>query len=245
MKSSTQRSTNSGATTNAEQSLVGIGLYTVSEAERLVDVRSQTIRRWLRGYRTRSQTTGREMPPVWRAEVLPINNVLGLSFLDLMELRFVRAFRRHGVSLTIIRKTAERAEELFQRDHPFTRARFRTDGRDIFAEIVEKEGGRKLLDLSRNQYAFHQMLDSSLYASLEISLGDDVLRWYPLFPKKSVIVDPQWAFGRPITAKGGVPTEVLAKAVEVEGSVNRVARWYEVPVQAVRAAVEFEDKLAA
>lgn len=227
------------------QALVGIGLYTVPEATRLIRVPARRIRRWLTGYRTRGGEAGQMMPPVWRGQVLPIKGAVGLGFLDLMELRFVEAFRRHGVSLSVIRRAAQRAEELFQRDHPFTRFQFKTDGRGIFADIAAASGDSKILDLARSQYAFHRVVDPSLYASMEFSADEDVLRWYPLYPNTSVAVDPKRAFGRPIVRESGVPTDILAQAVEVDGSEHVVARYYEVPLKAVRAAVDFEKTLAA
>jgi hypothetical protein len=42
-----------------------------------------------------------------------------------------------------------------------------------------------------------------------------------------------------------VPTEVLHRAVAVEGSYAKVARLYEVSLAEVRSAVTFEKKLAA
>ena len=73
-----------------------------------------------------------------------------------------------------------------------------------------------------------------------------VARWFPLGASRNTIVlDPARAFGRPIVASGGVPTEVLAQAVEVEGSVERVAKLYEVPLPAVRDALAFQRQLAA
>ena len=52
-------------------------------------------------------------------------------------------------------------------------------------------------------------------------------------------------YGRPILDRHGVPTEVLANAAKAAGSVNEVARWYEVPEQEIQDAVEFEQRLAA
>jgi uncharacterized protein (DUF433 family) len=42
-----------------------------------------------------------------------------------------------------------------------------------------------------------------------------------------------------------VPTEILAEAVKLEGSVDAVATIYEVPKAEVRSALEFEQRLAA
>ena len=90
--------------------------------------------------------------------------------------------------------------------------------------------------------AFRTVVEPSL-RDLEFE-ADAVARWYPLGIGRSVVVDPARAFGRPL-AEGGVPTEVLANAATVEGSIGKAARAYEVAPAAVRDAVEFERKLAA
>lgn len=225
--------------------LVGVGLYTVPEASRLTRVPAASIRRWVTGYKYRRDDETFAQPPVWESQVDRVDSITGLGFLDLTEIRFVHAFRKHGVSLHAICLAAQRACELFEHDHPFARKRFKTDGRGIFAEIAQGTGEEKLLDLVKSQYAFHRVVSPSLYASLEFSKKDDVLRWYPMWPRQQVMVDPNQMFGRPVVTDGKVPTETLAQAVKAEGSVERVANWFGVPTKAVQAAVDFEDELAA
>ena len=228
-----------------KQDLIGVGLYTVAEAARLTRVPARRIRRWIVGYSYRRAEEIHDVPAVWGTQIPQVDNTVGLGFLDLMEVRFVDAFRRYGVSWTVIRLAAERACELFERNHPFSLQRFKTDGRCIFAEIIEEAGETKLLDLFRHQYAFHRVVSPSLYAGLEFSNRAEAIRWYPMWPKRQVVVDPRRAFGRPIVAREGVPTAILAKMVEVEYSIERAAKWYDVRPQAVRAAVAFERVLAA
>ena len=73
-----------------------------------------------------------------------------------------------------------------------------------------------------------------------------VARWFPLgMSRRTIVVDPMRAFGRPIVVDGGVPTEVLSQAVEIEGSPERVSKLYEVPLAAVRDSVAFQQQLAA
>ena len=228
-----------------EPKLVGVGLYTVPEAARLTKVPNPTIRRWLFGYRYRRNGHYTELPPVWESQIAPMDSVTGLGFLDLMEIRVVHAFRDYGIGLTDIRLAVERACEIFRSDHPFARKRFQTDGRRIFAEIAEKTGETRLIDLVKSQYAFHRVVKPSLFASLEFSDADEVLRWYPMWPRQQIVVDPEMAFGRPVIRDGHVPTDTLAQAVGSEGSVEQVARWFDVPAVAVRAAVGFEKDLAS
>ena len=59
------------------------------------------------------------------------------------------------------------------------------------------------------------------------------------------MIDPTRSYGKPIAAKSGVPTQVLAQAYEAEGSYKAVAAWYEVDEAAVRHAVRYERRPAA
>jgi uncharacterized protein (DUF433 family) len=167
-----------------------------------------------------------------------------LSFRDLIELRFVKAFRDLGLSLPTIRECFTRAVECVQDDRPFSTQKFRTDGRTIFLEITRDVNEGELLDLKQRQDVFHRMVAPSLH-DLEFD-AEIVARWFPLgVSRKSIVVDPARTFGRPIAAEGGVPTEVLSAAAEVEGSPETVARLYDVPLPAVRDAIAFQQRLAA
>lgn len=55
-----------------------------------------------------------------------------LTFLELVELLFIRMFRDHGVSWSTIRRASERAAEQFGTPCPFAVRRFDTDGNRIF-----------------------------------------------------------------------------------------------------------------
>ncbi|MGZ9103963.1 MAG: hypothetical protein ACXW3Y_13985 [Rhodoplanes sp.] len=59
------------------------------------------------------------------------------------------------------------------------------------------------------------------------------------------MIDPLRSFGKPIDDATGVPVEVLAHAAIVEGSVEKAARAYAVPVRAVEQAAAFARRLAA
>jgi uncharacterized protein (DUF433 family) len=181
---------------------------------------------------------------VWPRQVPNIDDTIGLGFLDLMAARFVDAFRKARVPWPVIRSCAERARELIGADHPFSSQRFRTDGRMIFAEIADREGGRQLLDLAENQLAFGRVFGPSLYAGIEFSERDMPARWWPLGRQTPVVIDPARSFGQPIVSDGGVPTSTLADTVAAEGSVTKVARLYRLKPEAVRAALRFE-RLAA
>ncbi len=227
----------------ADSSLMGVGLYTVPEASRLTGVAAGRLRRWLRGYTFRASEGRATSPPVWQRQVPDIDGALGLGFLDLMEARFVDAFREASVPWRVIRLCAERARGLSAGDHPFSSQRFRTDGRTIFAEVIDQAGETQLLDLVKSQFAFARVIGPSLYAGIEFSDRDMPVRWWPLGRQALIVIDPARSFGQPIVSDGGVPTSTLADAVEAEGSVAKVARLFRLQPQSVRAALRFEQRL--
>lgn len=223
---------------------LGVGIYSVADAARLTSIHAQRIRRWLKGYTFSYDGKVHTSPPVWERQLPDVDGTLALGFLDLMEVRFVDAFRRHGVSWPTIRRAAERARNLYRDTHPFCTESFKTDGHSIFAEVLDQIGETSLLDVVKSQYAFKRILEPYLYTGLEF--GEDRLaRWWPLGRRRQVVIDPQRAFGQPIVADRGVPTVILAAAVRIDQSVEDVALWYEVNPRAVRDAIEFEEKLAA
>jgi DNA-binding transcriptional MerR regulator len=235
----------------SEQDALGRGAYSAVEGLRLLNfdrtgrgraVSRQTITRWLRGY-DHGDDRDRHSDPLWQPDFANENQQIELSFRDLIELRFVKSFRDLGLSLPAIRECYERAAVAVQDARPFSTQRFRTDGKTIFLDITEDLGDGEMIDLRRRQNVFRTVIEPSL-KDLEFD-ASVVARWYPLgSARKSIIVDPLRAFGRPL-ARAGVPTSILKSAVQIEGSIARVACLYEVPTGEVRDAFAFENRLAA
>lgn len=221
---------------------LGVGSYTAPEAARLLKTSALNLNRWLRGYTYRFSGEERRMPPLWTSQHAAIEDHLEIGFRDLIELRFVKAFTDAGLGLLAIRNCLEYARKVVEDDRPFSTRRFRTDGRTIFLESLEKADETKLLDLKKRQYVFRQVIERT-FKDLDIE-DDTVARWRPFHGRKSIVIDPGRAFGQPIASQSGVPTVALAEAVEAEGSVEDVARIFEVPVGVVRDAISFEANLA-
>ena len=225
-------------------SLLGIGLYTVPEASLLTGISQGRLRRWLHGYTYCGGESQTISAPVWPRQLPQVDGMLSLGFLDLMEARFVDAFRAASVPWRVIRLCAERAREVTGRDHPVSSRRFRTDGCTIFAEVVDQAGEKQLLDLGKNQLAFARVIGPGLYAGIEFSVDDMPTRWWPMGANQEIVIDPARSFGQPIVSDGGVPTTVLADAVAAEGTIAKVASLFRLPQHSVRAALRFEKRLA-
>jgi len=225
------------------ENALGLGFYAVSDAARLLKASPRSIRRWLGGYTYRQDGKVHTVPPLWEPELPRTEDHIELSFRDLIELRFVKAFVDAGLGLKAIRNCLDYARECVNSDRPFSTSRFRTDGRTIFLESLEKSEDGRLLDLKKRQFAFKRVIERS-FKDLDIE-DNAVARWRPFKGKNSIVVDPNRAFGQPIAASYGVPTVALADAAEAEGSVERVARLFEVSTAVVRDAVRFERDLRA
>lgn len=222
--------------------LLGKGVYSFSDAARFIGAPARRVRQWVGRTPVQSQPTRTPMP-LWVSELAPAGTD-GISFKDLIELRFVNAFRAAGVSLAIIRRTLEVARDEFQSEYPLTSQRFQTDGKALFLEVVETSGSRSLVDLVRRQNVIQKVVGPSLRQGVDLSVEGDALRWYPVRHSQVIVLDPARRMGDSILTESGVPTVALEAAVTAEGGdQKRVARMFRVPVAAVRAAVAFEHRI--
>lgn len=221
---------------------LGIGYYSAADAEHLIGVPARRIRRWLLGYRFTSRAEPHFSPPLWRPQLPSVGTHLELGFRDLMELRFVDAFTKAGLSLLTIRSCIQTARELAGDERPFSTATFRTDGQRVFLQVLDETGEPELLDLAKRQYEFNRVVEPSFK---DIHLADGVpVHWWPQASKRTIVVDPKRQFGQPILVDYGVPTAILRDAVLVEGSIKRAAEVFEVPAKLVQDALRFERRLA-
>lgn len=228
---------------NVEIVPLGIGYYTVPEAARLLKIAPRSINRWLAGYKFEVGEKTLSMPPLWTPELPASEHHLELSFRDLIELRFVKAFMDAGLGLKTIRTCLEYAKECVSDERPFSTRKFRTDGKTIFLESARRTGDAELLDLKKHQFVIRDVI-ARTFKDLDIE-AEAVARWRPYRGKQTIVIDPQRAFGQPIASRTGVPTVVLADAAKVEGSVQRVAQLYCLRKSIVQDAINFEKSLAA
>lgn len=224
---------------------VGVGLYSFPEAARIIGIKPAKLRRWVGQYRRKA--TGAEYlskPVVSR--YFPDGEHI-LTFLELVELLFVKLFREQGVPMVIIREAAVEAARRFDTPYPFAVKRFDTDGQRIFATLREEsQEERGIVELGKGRYVFDAVV-RPFFRKLEYQDSGDALRYWPRDREGRVVIDPQRAFGKPIDAETGVPTRALYDAVLAGGgqSPAAVAEWFGVPLDAVEAAVAFEQSLLA
>lgn len=221
--------------------LTGIGLYTLKEAERFTGADSREVNRWLFGYNFKNGSS----EPLWRTQLSELGvGQKFIGFRDLLELRIVKAFTAHHVSLRVIRAALDEARIMFATDYPFTAVRFLTDGKSIFHEALHAYGESQLTDLVKRQLVFESVIRPELYAGIEFTANGQAQRWFPVKKSQDIVLDPEIAFGKPILSRYGIRTEAVAACFAVERDKKRVASIYDIPLAAVNAAVKYE-RLAA
>ena len=200
-------------------------VYKVSEAARYARTSPQTVSAWHKaGQGTLSDKGPRD----------------ALSYLQLIEVAVVAAFRRSGVPLNRIRKARAYVATELKTEFPFAAYRFKTGGKSLLIayEQIEGKGGQgKLLDVtSDGQLAWEAILGPTL-RDFDYEAGL-VIRWHVAGDQSSVIIDPRFAFGTPIVS--GTPTWVLKERWNAGESVGDIAEDFQIETADVTSALAFE-----
>jgi uncharacterized protein (DUF433 family) len=214
-----------------------IGLYTVPMAARILREDGSRIRSWING------AAHSEAPPIIHRQLPLIGGKTVLGFLDLIEARFIKHFKDLRLSSQTIRKIAERLRERHHTDHPFaTNKAFRTDGKTILMEIAD-EDEKKILNLMNDNFEMAEMVEPSLFDSI-LYAEDLAYRWHPSpTDHPRVVLDPNFAFGRPVLEGIWIPTDTLASAFAAEGDGRAVAEDFDIDEKDVFQAVDYEESL--
>lgn len=216
--------------------------YPAAEAARLVGLTPTRVRRWLKGYDYRyHEEVRRRGPVVKRSHHGPPTYA---SFLDLIDLLFVKGFLDRGLSLQRVRKALEEAASILGTTH-FARKSFFTDGHNVYLKV--KDAGDDILELlSGGQWVIAPVIQK-LAAQIDFDSPSGLARrWYPLGTDVPVVLDPATSFGRPSIEGTGIATaNVYDFYVAEDEDEDKTASWYGLPPQAVEAAVRFERRLAA
>ena len=234
--------------TAASESWLGIGLYTPPEAARLLCLPARKLSNWAYGYTFQYRDQKRRADPVILRQIKDAGDMRVLSFLDLVDLLFVRIFRECGVSMPVIRAAAVEARRRFGHDHPFAVKQFSTDGKAIFATLdLAPEPGmteEELVEqLDRSQMVFGTMVEPFFVRYLDVG-SVEVDRHWPLGKEEHVVLDPERSFGKPIDVQSGVQTYILYEAHRAGEAIEAIADWYDISQEGVSYAIKYEEALA-
>lgn len=217
--------------------------YSIAEASRLVSMKKWTVRRYLRGYEYEYAHERIQQPPVIMGGITQDPYA---SFLDLIDLIFVRELLKRGFFLQTIRKALEEARLWLGTPH-FGRVEFFTSGISEIALKLPKDGCMIAL-LTGGQSVFPQIIEifSEKLDFEEITKFGFAKRWYPKGMEGFIVIDPEISFGRPTIVGTGIPTHnIYDLYLGEEKKLEPVSKWFNIPPIQVQTAVRFEHSLCA
>lgn len=222
--------------------------YTTTYAGRLIRLTPQRVRRWLRGYEY-LYPPGEKTPTIVRQEPViqregPPESIYA-SFLDLIDLLFVKNFLQHGLSLQRIRKALIEAETIIGHRH-FAHESFFTDGSNIYLKVKDQEAEALLQLLTGGQWVI---------ANIILQLADQIdfhtetgfaEKWFPLGKEGLIVLDPKICYGAPSILNHGILTSNVFDLFTAEQKdTDRVSSWLDLKDYEIEAAVTFENSIVA
>ncbi len=223
--------------------------YTPTEAGRLAGLKPDRVRRWLRGYEYMYAPAGtdeaqkvRQEPVVRRDGALQSSYA---SFLDLIDLLFVKRFLEHGFRLQKIRRALAEAESIVG-GHHFAQRCYFTDGKNIYLQVKDGAAENLLELLSGGQWVIADVIK---HFAQQVDFDEKTglaEKWFPYGKQGRIVLDPRICFGAPTIVQRGVRTANVYDLYQAETqNVTEVASWMSLGSADVEAAVTFEKALAA
>jgi uncharacterized protein (DUF433 family) len=234
------------------EKLLGVGLYSPSEAALYARVRPQLISRWVYG------TQGdRASDPVFEPELGTTEEKI-VTFLDFVQALAIRRLRneRH-VSLQKIREAYYRAKKEHGVKHPFATEGVRVGlfgpldrpDRQVVFICFEKdeERAQKFFQLTGKKHG-NQLIGEVVmtYARfLEYDPKTQLACRFTAFKSDDgqVTMDPQVLFGEPFIEATGYTAHALFGAYQTESTIERAAKIYGVEPSQIQLAIDYFDYL--
>lgn len=212
--------------------------YTLAEAARYLKLPVATLRSWVAGRPyPNAEGEGRFQPLIHPPEKQPPV----LSFWNLIEAHVLRSLRTdHGVSIKAVPQALAYAERTLKIKRLLLRKELRTDAGKVF---LNRYGA--LIELSASgQLAMRHLLDEHL-KRVEWDEWKFPNRLYPFVcadtpAPRTIAIDPQFAFGRPVVARAGISTAAITGRIDAREPAVEVAADYDLTLEEVEQAVLYE-----
>ncbi|MGA7455028.1 MAG: DUF433 domain-containing protein [Rhodoplanes sp.] len=161
-----------------------------------------------------------------------------LSYMQLIEVAVVAAFRRVGVPLKRIRAAREYAARTLKSEFPFAEYKFKEEGKHLWldSEQIDVEPGTVLSADQGGQLAWESVIGR--LREFEYEKDGIVLRWHVAGTSKPIIIDPRISFGAPTVR--GTPTWVIRGRWDAGESDSDIADDFGLKKEEVREALKFE-----
>jgi uncharacterized protein (DUF433 family) len=223
-----------------------VAAYGPGQIAAWLNLPTATVRAWAKGRHYDLRGKRRFFKPVIEPTRLgvPRSAPLAFSFINFVELHVLSALRRvHAIPLPKIRRSIDYLADHYPGvQHPLADLDLLTDGLDVWLE----ELGRLIAVSGHGQMGIKDVLASHL-ERVDRGPRGQALRLYP-FPRpgdvaqqpRSIVVDPEVAFGRPTLAGTGIPTQVIAGRFDAGESLESLVEDFARPADDILEAIRWE-----
>ena len=208
--------------------------YSFAEAGAYLGLPESTIRSWFSG-----MTYGSGHKRKFFKPVLEPAEKDRLSFYDIASAHVLMALKAKGLRPSDMREVVEELRKEFpDSKYPMLGRTFEMFGRKV---ILRK--ARMLLNLSASRQIGLKAVMEKFLSRIELDGNLMPVRFSPLRTHKErgrgfIVIDPDFAYGRPIIKGTGIPAEIIAKRKGSGESEARLAKDYRISVRAVKEAVK-------
>jgi uncharacterized protein (DUF433 family) len=216
--------------------------YPITDAAQYLHIPVGTLRSWLHGRHYPTKEGEQYFEPLIHR---PDSGLPQISFTNLIEAHVLRSIRKvHGVRLDKVRSALDYLDKQFQVPHSLARVEFQTDGVNLFVESL----GR-LVSVSENGQMAIKLVLKNLLTRVEWNEAGMAARLFPTtratqetssIEPRSVQIDPQVSFGRPVVVGTGIPTIAIAERYEAGESPESIADDLGCKLSQIHDAIRFE-----
>jgi uncharacterized protein (DUF433 family) len=204
--------------------------YQIGEAARYADISAQTVAAWHKKIRNRTST-------------LSLKGVrVDLSYMQLIEVAVVAAFRKASVPLNRIRAAREYASKTLRAEYPFAEFRFKEEAKHLWLDSQQLNDVKPGTVIQADQGG--QLTWETIIGRLrefEYEHEGIVIRWHVGGMSSPILIDPRISFGAP-TVKG-TPTWVIKGRWDAGESDSDIAEDFGIQKEEVGEALRFEGVL--
>ena len=214
---------------------LGIGLYSVPDVARILNLELPFVRRWLKEYWENRFKAGKKIYSSWGS-----GRDKTVHFYTLIEFYVFYQLRKQGLSAQRIARSHEIIATELDTQFPFANSIILTDGKRILYKIDD--------DVIINADKSKQLNFSSIIQEFchQMDFGKDqlALRYWPLGKERNIVVDPHHQLGQPTIRNTNILAETLYRMYTAGEKVNFIASLYNVSESDVTASIEFFKKAA-
>src|SRR6185437_2796927 len=199
--------------------------YQIGEAANYAQVAPQTIAAWHR---------------LETALLMQREQRSALSYMQLIEVAVVAAFRKAKVPMNRIRKARLWAAHELKSEYPFAEYKFKENAKHLYldSQQVDVKSNTVVQTDTGGQLEWESVIGRLKEFEYEDQIA---LRWHVAGEGKPIIIDPRVSFGTPTVR--GIPTWVLRGRFDAGESDGDIADDFGLENKEVREALKFEGAL--